>query len=457
MTVSMAAVTEAPRPSALDTEAAEFLQERRQRKLRRLPARDHIVALGLAAGFLGAAVTLLLNVHGPAGRSTAYFVLFAAVYALLTAAEFEVGVASAIPTQLVFVPMLFTLPLGWVPICVAVASLSRMGYDMARGRRRASSLPLALMNSWYALAPVIVITVALGTSAPRWSAWPVYALALSAQFGLDFAVNVVWRLTLGLASNLRQQLWIYAVDAALAPVGLLLAFSSHDRPYLVGLVLPLAALLSLFARERVQRIDAALVLGHAYRGTALLLGDVVEADDTYTGEHSRDVVSLTLDVADRLQLSPRDRRTAEFVALLHDVGKIRIPGHIINKPGPLDPDERKIIETHTIEGEAMLSKIGGLLGDVGSIVRSCHERWDGAGYPDGLAGERIPLIARIVCATDAYSAMTTSRPYRKAMSVSDAIVELERCAGTHFDPRVVRALVAVVARDTRDNRLRAVA
>ena len=90
------------------------------------------------------------------------------------------------------------------------------------------------------------------------------------------------------------------------------------------------------ARERDQRIDAALELGHAYRGTAFLLGDVVEADDAYTGEHSRDVVSLTLDVADRLGLSARERRNAEFVALLHDVREIRIPATIINKAGPLD-------------------------------------------------------------------------------------------------------------------------
>jgi HD-GYP domain-containing protein (c-di-GMP phosphodiesterase class II) len=92
----------------------------------------------------------------------------------------------------------------------------------------------------------------------------------------------------------------------------------------------------------------------------------------------------------------------------------------------------------------MLSKIGGLLGEVGSIVRSCHERWDGAGYPDGLAGERIPLIARIVCCTDAFSAMTTDRPYRAARSADEAVAELRRCAGTHFDPRVVEAVAAVV-------------
>ncbi len=102
------------------------------------------------------------------------------------------------------------------------------------------------------------------------------------------------------------------------------------------------------------------------------------------------------------------------------------------------------MNTHTIVGQTMLERIGGLLGDVGGIVRSCHERWDGAGYPDGLAGDAIPLEARIVCACDAWSAMTTDRPYRRALTLDAASTELRSCAGTHFDPHVVAALVAVL-------------
>jgi HD-GYP domain-containing protein (c-di-GMP phosphodiesterase class II) len=161
------------------------------------------------------------------------------------------------------------------------------------------------------------------------------------------------------------------------------------------------------------------------------------------GLHSQDVVSLVLAVANRLGLDARELRETEFTALLHDVGKVKIPNEIINKPGKLTPEEREIINTHTIEGERMLEKVGGLLGEVGHLVRSCHERWDGKGYPDGLAREEILLVARIVCACDAFCAMTTDRSYRKAMSREDAIAELRNCAGTHFDPRVVEALVAV--------------
>jgi HD-GYP domain-containing protein (c-di-GMP phosphodiesterase class II) len=210
-------------------------------------------------------------------------------------------------------------------------------------------------------------------------------------------------------------------------------------------VVPLVGLLRHFSQERRRRIDHAHELSDAYRGTAFLLGDVVEADDEYTGSHSRHVVDLVLAVCDRLGLGAADRRDSEFVALLHDVGKIRIPSEIINKAGPLDDEERAVIETHTIIGEELLERVGGLLGHVGRVVRSCHERWDGLGYPDGLAGEAIPLIARIVCACDAFSAMTTDRSYRKGRTEAEALEELERCAGTHFDPRVVDAIVAAAS------------
>jgi len=213
--------------------------------------------------------------------------------------------------------------------------------------------------------------------------------------------------------------------------------------------LPIVVLLAYFARERRVRIDHALELSHAYRGTALLLGDMIEADDAYTGLHSRDVLDLVLAVADALELDRRERLHVELTALLHDVGKVRVADEILNKPGPLTADERAVIETHTVEGEHMLVQIGGLLAEVGRLVRSCHERWDGRGYPDGLAGSDIPLVARIVSACDAFSAMTTERPYRAALEPDEAIAELRRCAGTQFDPEVVRVLIEVGGTATR--------
>jgi HD-GYP domain-containing protein (c-di-GMP phosphodiesterase class II) len=239
---------------------------------------------------------------------------------------------------------------------------------------------------------------------------------------------------------------VWGVDAALAPLGFLVAVVADESPYAIVLALPLVGLLAFLARERTRRIDHALELSHAYRGTAFLLGDVIEADDAYTGSHSRDVVELVLAVSRELGLDPRETRDAELTALLHDVGKIRIPAHIIDKPGKLDAAEWEVMKTHTIEGERMLEQVGGLLGRVGHLVRSCHERWDGAGYPDNLLGEQIPLVARIVCACDAFNAMTTDRPYRAGRSAGEALAEMERCAGSQFDPAVVAALAAVVGR-----------
>ena len=175
-------------------------------------------------------------------------------------------------------------------------------------------------------------------------------------------------------------------------------------------------LFAYFAREPKTRIDHALELSQAYRGTAFLLGDVVEADDAYTGLHSQDVVSLVLAVADELGLDPRARRG----------GVHRTPARRRQGEDPEGDHQQagsaerrrsaRSSNTHTIEGEKMLERIGGLLGDVGTLVRSCHERWDGGGYPDRLGGGEIPVVARVVCGCDAFNAMTTTRSYRAAMS-----------------------------------------
>jgi len=209
--------------------------------------------------------------------------------------------------------------------------------------------------------------------------------------------------------------------------------------------MPMVLIVAHVGRERQEKNDKVLELKDAYQGTTYLLGDMIEADDVYTGSHSRDVVELVLSVAERLGLDADSLRMAEFTALLHDVGKVRIPTEVINKPGPLDDEERALMNTHTILGQEMLERAGGLLGEVGPFVRSCHEHWDGNGYPDRLAGEEIPLVARIVCTCDAWSAMTTDRSYRRALSLQEATAELRRCAGTQFDPRVVEALLAVLA------------
>jgi HD-GYP domain-containing protein (c-di-GMP phosphodiesterase class II) len=374
--------------------------------------------------------------------------LLIGVYALAFRLDFEIGTGSAVPTQLVLVPMLFVLPTGIVPLAVAAGVIIGSLADYAGGGLHLERVFMRLVNCWHAIGPALVLAWA-GEPAPSLHDWPLYLLALGSQFALDYGSSALreWS-ALGVPPKvqLRAMGWVYMIDSGLATIGLAVAFAATDSRYGVVLAIPLVGLLSVFARERKVRIDHELELRDAYRGTAFLLGDVVEADDGYTGEHSRDVVDLTLAVVDEMGLGERERRDAEFAALLHDVGKLRIPNEIINKAGPLTPEEFEVVKRHTIEGERLLHRVGGLLGQIGKIVRSCHERFDGSGYPDGLSGEEIPPLARIVAACDAYNAMTTDRSYRKALPRHEAVAELRRNSGTQFDPDVVEALITVAQR-----------
>jgi putative nucleotidyltransferase with HDIG domain len=309
---------------------------------------------------------------------------------------------------------------------------------------------LSVGDAWSAVGPALVLVLAGATNGPHWDDWPLYVAALAAQFIFDIAGSVArsW------ASDgtpprevIAEYSLIVRVDSLLAPIGLLVAFGIATQPVAILLLVPFAGLFNLFAREREARVDQTLELSSAYRGTALLLGDVIGEDDEYTGEHTQGVVELSLRVGDELGVDEETRRAVEFGALLHDIGKIAIPNSIINKPGKLDDAEWAVMKTHTVEGQRMLERVGGLLGRIGVVVRASHERWDGGGYPDGLAGKAIPLAARIVAACDAWNAMQTDRSYRKALPFEVAIDELHRNAGTQFDPCVVAALVAVVERD----------
>lgn len=458
----MEAVETQARPvgADLDPSESETLERTRARMGQRLGRRDAWTTGVLGGGFLAVALPLGLLTPGPAPNPLLVAVLVAS-YAAVMLCTFEVGPGAVAATQLVLVPMLFLLPPATVPLCVAAGILIGTWLENVAGKVHPERVALALVSSWYSVGPALVL-LASGSGAPAWGDWPWYLAALAAQFAVDGACAATWgRFALGISplDQLRYMPYAWAVDVALAPVGFVVALAAVADGAAALVVLPLVALLGYFARERRQRIDHALELGHAYRGTALLLGDVVEADDAYTGSHSRDVVDLVLAVADELQLDSRARRRAEFAALLHDIGKIRIPNEIVRKPGRLTDEERKLMETHTLIGQELLEKVGGLLADVGRLVRSCHERWDGAGYPDGLAGEAIPLVARIVCCCDAFSAITTERPYRAARSEAEALEELRRCAGTHFDPAVVEAVCSVVETQpqTRDRSLRAAA
>ena len=442
--MSTAASTTTSRSVLLDPDEQRVIEERRARRLQRLARRELWSFAVFAGGFLAASLALALLVPSERQPGAAAVILLVAAYAAAFRLDFEIGSGSAVPTELILVPMLFVLPVGLVPLAVAAGVVLGSLDEHVRGSLSLPRVGTRVVFAWYAVGPALVLGLA-GERGPQLSDWPLYVLALLSQFALDTlcAAGREW-LALGVRPSvqLRAMVWVYAIDAGLAPIGLAVAFASESSPYGVVLALPLVALLSVFARERRVRIDHELELRDAYRGTAFLLGDVVEADDEYTGVHSRDVVELTLKVVDELGLSARERRDAEFAALLHDVGKVRVPNSIINKPGPLTAEERAVMEQHTLEGERLLLRVGGLLGEIGRVVRSCHERWDGKGYPDGLAGERIPLLARIVSCCDAYNAMTSDRSYRKALPQEVALAEVRAGRGTQFDPQVVDALIA---------------
>jgi two-component system, cell cycle response regulator len=159
-------------------------------------------------------------------------------------------------------------------------------------------------------------------------------------------------------------------------------------------------------------------------------------------EHTTDVARLARLIGDRLGVVDDRLELLVHAALLHDIGKIAVPDSILQKDGPLDRAEWAFIERHTIIGERILAASPALRA-LGRIVRATHERWDGAGYPDRVRGEDIPLEARIVAACDAFSAMRADRPYRRGLSPEAALEEIRRCAGTQFDPAVAEALCAV--------------
>jgi len=193
----------------------------------------------------------------------------------------------------------------------------------------------------------------------------------------------------------------------------------------------------------LQRAVSYERLERTFLSTVEALANALEASDANVSSHARWITDLALRVGEELGLEPRALKRLELGALFHDIGKIGVPQAILAKPGPLTPDERAVVETHPVLGERILAPIE-QLAQVGHIVRSCHERFDGAGYPDRLAGEDIPLESRIIFACDAYHAMTTDRPYRRALGADEARKRLTEAAGSQFDPSVVEALVRLL-------------
>jgi putative nucleotidyltransferase with HDIG domain len=405
------------------------------------------LAAGFGVAFFACAEAALVAAHPPGTAHVLATVLCVLVLAMTFRIRVDLPLGFTVPSQLAFVPLAFAAAPALVAPLVLVAVLLSGLADVPSRRLSLGRLVWAPANSAFAFGPMAVIAI---SGVEPSSASPLLLLGgMLAQFATDFAVSTA-RLTLTREASLPEQLrdaWVYAIDAGFSWIGLIVAQQMLVTPAAVLSLTPLMVMLQIFAGERRQRLQSMLELGNAYRGTALVLGDVVEADDGYTGEHCRSVVALALGVGSDLGLDAERRRNLEFAALLHDVGKIAIPKEIINKPGKLDEQEWTVMRTHTLEGQKMLDRVGGFMRDVGLIVRSHHERWDGLGYPDNLAGEEIPLEARIVAACDTWNAMRTDRAYRKALTHEQAMAELLAGSGTQLDPAVVKSLIRVIAEE----------
>ena len=208
--------------------------------------------------------------------------------------------------------------------------------------------------------------------------------------------------------------------------------------------LELLASIARQTRLALQTATSYETLERTFLATVEALANALEANDEYTSTHARWITDLALHVGEELGLEPHELKRLELGALFHDIGKIGIPTRILAKPGPLTAEERAIVETHPLLGERILAPIE-QLGEVRLIVRCAHEHFDGAGYPDGLVRDQIPLESRIILACDAYHAMTTDRPYRKSLGEDEARRRLVEASGTQFDPQVVDALLRVLA------------
>ena len=252
---------------------------------------------------------------------------------------------------------------------------------------------------------------------------------------LEFQTSVAVLVTAILAAALP--LAIRGWDSYYARSVVLLAASMVICAYIPALVRKALRAENQLAEQRREELE------QSYLSTVAALAAALDAKDRHTEAHSRETAALAKAVGRRLGLEADALRFLEYGALLHDIGKIGVPGYILNKPGPLDAEETAIMREHPVIGERIVASVP-FLARIRPIVRAEHERWDGAGYPDRLSGERIPIEARIVHACDAFQAMASDRPYRRARPREWIMEEIRAQAGRQFDPQVAQALLEVI-------------
>lgn len=270
------------------------------------------------------------------------------------------------------------------------------------------------------------------------------ALLKSAMWTLLIALLIAVGIGLATSRTLTRRLHKLAVAARAIKAG---APSQHlavrGRDEIGELSQAFNEMAAHVAAKEHENAAAYARLDATYLETVTALAAAMEAKDHYTAEHAESLAEMALFVGRGMSLGENELRELRYAAVLHDIGKIGIPGHILNKPGRLSADEFAVMAEHTIIGERIISPIE-YLRPVARIVRAAHERWDGHGYPDRLTGAEIPLASRILLVCDAYHAMTSDRPYRGALPLAEAVEELRGNAGTQFDPAVVAVFIEVL-------------
>ncbi|MFY9265156.1 MAG: HD-GYP domain-containing protein [Solirubrobacterales bacterium] len=307
------------------------------------------------------------------------------------------------------------------------------------------------------LAAAVVIAIPWDDVSPRWFIPPillglvsvsVIAIGDGVAVGMPFlflpaAVVMVffWQDPVVKWTTMLPLVVLYVLVPAYWGSESSLTESLTTLPLLVGSSLLLGALFSRFRSATVEQAR--------FRGTITALLTALDARDDYAAERSSAVLALVMAVAEDIGLDTKEQLHVADVALLHDIGKIGIPNEILHKPAALTDDEWAVMKRHPVIGERILAEVPGFEA-VATAVRHEHERWDGAGYPDGIRGGEIPLASRIVLACDAYHAMTLERPYRAPITDTAAREQLARYAGSQFDPTVIASLLAVLEQRDRD-------
>jgi len=415
---------------------------------------------GLIAGVVMASVLMGTLVLGllPAGGGAALLVFpLLAVLAEVHGA----GVYGSSTVSLSAVPVLAAAAAGEARAALLAAAAAGVATTLRSRTRRPEQ------HVFNPAALVLCASLACLVTAPAVGrVLPLLVLAgLVAGLAYFAADNGLVALAIGLDQGrppgevLRQDLgWLVPSFAAYGVLGAILGSTwtmAHGWGVLAFLVPP--ALLRQAQKQYLARTELAVrqlrrsaseleaahdALSHQHRATASALAQAIEARDSGTGGHVHRVTALSQALLEQVDPELAADEQLSFAFLLHDVGKIGVPDAILRKPGPLDPDERRIMDTHPQVGHTIVDQAG-FSPLVAEIVLTHHERWDGLGYPRGLAGEEIPLPTRLFAVADALDAMTSDRPYRAGMPFTEALEEVVRCSGRQFDPAAVDALLAL--------------